>query len=280
MGVGWSTSLPYVYEDSTGVQPVLRLFLGGGAYQIDKANMAAEVDDRSNLVGYDLLDKRFYSGTWGGELSYRNYYDDFQGTDIPGYTIDINQESEYVLILKDNSKIYFNLDGKVMAQLDKSGLNAIWYFYDGQGDLAHVKDSVGRQIDFTYDGVTGNLTEISWTVDVWTLNESTQARTLETQTRTVSYTYEDATVAYGEIGDLYDAAIRPATPYTLKTVTNPLGLVTEYDYEAGLVDFSFDNQGVSTNGHLLLTKIANNASGRPILQRGELRVRHARRWPP
>jgi YD repeat-containing protein len=261
MGVGWSTSLPYVYEDTTGVQPVLRLFLGGGAYQIDKANMAAEVDDRSNLVGYDLLDKRFYSGTWGGEISYRNYYDDFQGTDIPGYTIDINEESEYVLILKDNSKIYFNLDGKVMAQLDKSGLNAIWYFYDSQGDLAHVKDSVGRQIDFTYDAVTGNLTQISWTVDVWTLNESTQARTLETQTRTVSYTYEDATVAYGEIGDLYDAAIRPATPYTLKTVTNPLGLVTEYDYEAGLVDFSFDNQGVSTNGHLLLTKIANNASG-------------------
>jgi hypothetical protein len=143
MGVGWSTSLPYVYEDTTGVQPVLRLFLGGGAYQIDKANMAAEVDDRSNLVGYDLLDKRFYSGTWGGEISYRNYYDDFQGTDIPGYTIDINEESEYVLILKDNSKIYFNLDGKVMAQLDKSGLNAIWYFYDSQGDLAHVKDSVG-----------------------------------------------------------------------------------------------------------------------------------------
>jgi hypothetical protein len=36
-------------------------------------------------------------------------------------------------------------------------------------------------------------------------------------------------LAYPEIGDLYDAAIRPATPYVLKTVTNPLGLVTEYE---------------------------------------------------
>jgi YD repeat-containing protein len=148
-----------------------------------------------------------------------------------------------------------------MVQMDKSGLNAIWYFYDDAGLLAHVKDAVGRQIDFTYDQITGNLSEIAWTVDVWTLDEATQARTLETQTRTVRYAYEDAAATYPEIGDLYDAAIRPATPYVLKTVTNPLGLVTEYDYEAGLVDFSFDNQGVSTNGHLLLTKIANNASG-------------------
>jgi YD repeat-containing protein len=261
MGVGWSTNLPYVYEDKTGVQPVLRLFLGGAAYQIDQASMALEDDSKSNLIGYDLLDKRFYSGVWGGEISYREYYDDFEGTDIPGCSIDINQESEYVLILKDNSRAYFNSQGKIMVQMDKSGLNAIWYFYDDTGVLAHVKDAVGRQIDFTYDGVTGNLNEISWTVNVWTLNESTQARTLETQTRTVSYTYEDATVAYGEIGDLYDAAIRPATPYVLKTVTNPLGLVTEYSYEAGLINFSFDNQGVSTNGHLLLTKVSSNISG-------------------
>jgi hypothetical protein len=66
MGVGWSTNLPYVYEDKTGVQPILRLFLGGAAYQIDQANMALEDDSKSNLIGYDLLDKRFYSGTWGG----------------------------------------------------------------------------------------------------------------------------------------------------------------------------------------------------------------------
>jgi hypothetical protein len=86
-------------------------------------------------------------------ITYREVFlDDFQGTDIPRlFYRSSTQESEYVLILKDNSRAYFNSKGKIMVQMDKSGLNAIWYFYDDAGLLAHVKDAVGRQIDFTYD---------------------------------------------------------------------------------------------------------------------------------
>jgi hypothetical protein len=161
MGVGWSTNLPYILSDSSSGQLVLTLFFGG-AYQIDQSNVGTDNPLKSNLLYYDLLDKRIYEDAC---VSYGDVtgLGDLQS----GYNVDDQgwEYNRYVLVLKDNSRYYFRPDGKLMKQTDRTGFNSIWYFYRDDDRLCLVVDTVGRKIRFSYDD-DKNLSQIAWDVEV------------------------------------------------------------------------------------------------------------------
>jgi hypothetical protein len=126
------------------------MFLAGNAYELDNTNEQGEID----ILGYDLKDLKV---SYDNSLMYEAYsqLDDLRGeytsiADTPGYT------SKYVLVFKDNSKMWFRDDGQLMMHEDKTGLNEIWYFYE-EGTAVNpvnrlrvVVDTAGRKIEFTY----------------------------------------------------------------------------------------------------------------------------------
>lgn len=63
--------------------------------------------------------------------------------------------NKYVLILKDHSKHWFREDGQIMMQEDHTGLSRIWCFYDEEGRLKLVADTVtdphGITTEYLYD---------------------------------------------------------------------------------------------------------------------------------
>jgi len=59
LGAGWSSNLPYVYEDDSGKQPVLNLVLGGNVYEIDRTGMSIDNPTNSNILWYDLTDMKY-----------------------------------------------------------------------------------------------------------------------------------------------------------------------------------------------------------------------------
>ena len=156
MGVGWSTTIPYIFKDgSPGLeQTVLSLFFGGNVYELEQSTLTVDNGDNSNIRGYDLADLRVLQRQ---EINYGDYNDG----NMPGdgrITDTTADENLYVLILKDNSKYYFRQDGKLMMVQDRTGLNQIWYFYkeyeeNGQKKtrLVLVVDTIGRNISFYYN---------------------------------------------------------------------------------------------------------------------------------
>ncbi len=261
IGAGWSASLPYVFESSNGTT---NLFFGGNVYELDTSTLPVDNPNNSNILGYDLKDLRVYSGTPGSAITYGNF-----GSPIPeGYSItdQSTDRSEYVLILKDNSKFYFRPDGRVMMQQDRIGLNRIWYFYNeyqaGKNRLVLVVDTIGREIEFTYN-TDGNLSDIAWQVTVGK-KDTNDVRTYASEARNVHYSYVNAEIVFGDIDALAGLVVNKKTPYALTEFTDVEGKVTKYDYDAGRAGFSF-NSAVSSheNVFLMLTDITSvyTASG-------------------
>jgi RHS repeat-associated protein len=279
LGIGWSSTLPVIQETFPQNQRVLTLFLGGAAFEIDQSGIAIDNPDKSNLLGYDLVDKRIFTST---DIS----YDEFVSPIDPLYTLpelkasyssrtyangnsasiadrDIDR-SGYQLLFTNNSKLYFRPDGKVMMQEDPSGINRIWYLYDAEGNLAVVVDSIGREILFDYDSY-GNISEISWDVLRWE-EGGVNGRQQVTTTMRVRYEYE-TTASYLLIQSVKDAHVgldemtvlkRVIRTYSKAGVSDPEELVTEFSYEEKTAAFSFNSSaGQSLNAHLLLTDVYN-----------------------
>ncbi|MBN2535293.1 MAG: hypothetical protein JXB88_20605 [Spirochaetales bacterium] len=164
LGVGWSSNLPYVYEDTSGRDAVLNLVLGGNVYEIDRTGMKIDNKADSNILWYDIKDMRFYHRATGLSISYEEF-GDLSGLQAAYDVADHEPDrSEYVLIFKTNEKYWFRVDGRLMMQEDKSGMNRIWYFYDSENRLTVAVDTLDRKIRFSYD-VNSNLESISWDVD-------------------------------------------------------------------------------------------------------------------
>ncbi len=120
LGTGWNASLPYIFSLENTPSSVKNLSFGGNVYELDTNSLAINTNKESNIKGYDLLDLRVYSGIWGSEVSYGVFETDTGLSildDLPVEITDTSTDlSEYVLILKDNSRYYFRPDGKLMMQ--------------------------------------------------------------------------------------------------------------------------------------------------------------------
>ena len=110
----------------------------------------------------------------------------------------------YTLTLKDGTVYNLDKDGKPTQQTDPSGKNTITYAYNDK-TLTKITDSLGREINFTYQTIT------------FTINGNKITKQVISEIN-----YADRTFQYG-----YDAASG-----MLINVTDPLNRVTRYDYEA------------------------------------------------
>ena len=266
LGVGWSSSLPYIFEDNSSDFAVKNLVYNGGTYELESATLGVYNDDELNIRGYDLLDLRVYSGITGAEVSYGDFItgDTSALPSDPRIGDSVDHRSAYVLILRDNSRYYFRSDGRLMMQQDRTGLNRIWYFYGNYSDensnsqsrLVLAVDTLGREIVFDYFP-EGNLKSISWDVMVG-LKNSDDSRERKEITRRIQYSYHDAEETYDDIGTLASGVVEKVKPYALKTVTDPLGGITRYSYQAGRADFSYDSAfSQAENVYLLLKSVTH-----------------------
>jgi hypothetical protein len=257
MGAGWSTTIPYIMDDTKSGQLIKNLFIDGNVFNIDYdaatfKNGPLGNETYSNLIGYDLLDYRIYRDAGVS-------YNQFPGGIPSGYNLwdTVGITNMYVLILKDNSRYYFRGDGKIMMQQDRSGLNRIWYFYEDDAEgLARLKlviDTTGREIRFDYSS-EGNLSTISWDVMVGT--KTGEDRNRELVTRQVSYFYANASI-FPEVARIYylvnTGDEKPS--YVLTRVVDPEKNTTRYAYKEGVAAFSFDViRSHYENVYLMLTE--------------------------
>ena len=267
LGVGWSSSLPYIFEDRSSRYSIKNLVFNGSVYELEDDTLTVYNENLSNIEGYDLLDLRVYSGRIGGAVSYR----DFNGTSLPSddrIADSVNDSSAFVLILKDNSKYYFRPDGRLMMQQDKTSLNRIWYFYEdytdenrnSQSRLALAVDTLGREIVFSYSP-KGTLASISWEVEAGVKNPD-GSRERKSLTRRVEYGYLDAEDVYEDVRSLSGGVVGKLKPYALTTVTDPLGGIVRYGYRAGRAGFSYESAfSRAENVYLLLTSVTHNEEG-------------------
>jgi|GEM_PF-2589150 len=259
MGIGWSTTLPYIMENFDTEHMVLNLFFGGNAYEIDQTGINVKNLSKSNLLGYDLVDLRIYKDS---AVNYGMFDGDLTGLQT-GYGINdtVSGQSAYLLMLKDNSKYWFREDGLLMMQEDRTGLNKIWYFYEempgvsGENRLRVVVDTIGREIVFDYD-LEGNLNKIEWEVLIGKMNpDGTRERV--TETRSIEYEYTDC-LSMQYIMALSDDVLDYKDQFMLTKVKDQMGFYTRYDYEEGLAGFTFNkNISHSQNVYLLLTQITD-----------------------
>jgi RHS repeat-associated protein len=258
IGVGWSSNIPYIFTDnSSGVQ-VINLCFGGNVFELDSFGLGLYKSninpDKSNILGYDLLDLRVYR-----EHGIR--YGDFAGLEtIPteyGITDQANTENEYLLILKDNSRYWFRSDGRLMMQEDRTHLNRIWYFYDHDFQLKLVVDSAQRRIRFNYDA-NGNLSTIQWDVERG-VKRSNGARERETVTYSMTYQYESVE-NLPILNGLKPNVAGYRRPFGLASVTDPEGNITRYNYAEGAAYFTYNSfSSLSRNVYLLLKEIVSMA---------------------
>ncbi len=265
LGAGWSSNLPYIYSDDSSGDLVLSMFLNGSVYEIDQSGVKTD-NGESNLIGYDLKDLRIYESS---AITYNNFTNFLSITSSYSNVINTSYEpSEYVLILKDNSKLYFRADGKIMMRQDKSGLNKIWYFYEKidknvnndtnnkNNRLALVVDSIGREIRFNYDS-NNNLSEILWDVEKGSRDNSGNIIGYVNETKSVKYNYTNGE-DFPSVKQLASTVVEYKTPYILSSVTNPMGIVTTYNYSPEKADFSFiKDSSIATNIFMLLTEITS-----------------------
>ena len=251
LGAGWSTNLPCILSDTSSGSLVLTLFFDG-AYQIDQSGVSVDDPGRSNLLYYDLTDKRIYEKA---AVKYGDVTDLQDLRTSCGVDDGFYDYNKYVLALKDNFRYYFREDGKLMKQTDPAGVNSIWYFYDADDRLCLVVDTVGRKITFTHDA-NGNLYQVSWDVDIMTKNGET--RQVQTITKTVTYHYESA-LNYSDVSNLYGAVQEPKEePYVLTGVTDPMGNTTAYTWETGTIGFTYDkDRSHWQNVYMMLTSVCS-----------------------
>jgi len=129
LGAGWSADLPYILTDDSSGSRVMNLFFGGGVYEIDQTGINVRNLNKSNLLWYDLVDKRVYRDS---SLAYSDGPVTVSDLSVYGVDDKSSDRNKYELLLKDNSRYLFRPDGQLMTRIDKSGLNAIWYFYDSE----------------------------------------------------------------------------------------------------------------------------------------------------
>lgn len=253
LGVGWSSNIPYILENSDTVYSSLNLFFGGSVYEIDRTGIVGgDIPGRSNLLGYDLTDIRIFKDS---SLNYSHFIN-LAPLKARYTTLTDNggDTSCYTLITKSNERFYFRADGKLMMKQDRSGLNRIWYFYK-EGELSVVVDSVGREIRFAYS-LEGNLESITWDVTIGK-KEPDGARVTVTESRTISYSYLDGETGYPEISAFKSSVINYRRPYVLSTMRDNMGNVTRYDYVAGIATFTYDSSNAhSGNVYLMLKEIS------------------------
>ncbi|MBN2440629.1 MAG: RHS repeat-associated core domain-containing protein [Spirochaetales bacterium] len=247
MGAGWSSSLPFILENTDGSHTTLNLFFDTGVYEIDRTGIESDRDDRSNLTGYDLLDKRIQKST---ERNYGMFDDNDLGLTLISLGMDgeAGVESSYVLILKSQEKYWFRADGKLMMQEDVCG-NRIWYFYEEDPlfgtRLSFVIDTIGRQIDFAYTP-EGNVGTITWEIEKGSIDGNGDL-IWDFETRSISYTYESVEQYFSEYDWAAFAAdiIDYAETYLLTSVKDPvntrIGTETRYEYSSGYAWFTFDS---------------------------------------
>ncbi|MBN2440628.1 MAG: RHS repeat-associated core domain-containing protein [Spirochaetales bacterium] len=247
MGVGWTSSVPFILENTDASYTTLSLFFNTGVYEIDRTGIESDRDDRSNLAGYDLLDKRIHKSD---EINYGMFDDNEYGLTLAGLGRDTEAalSSYYVLILKSKETYWFTSTGKLMMQEDVCH-NRIWYFYDddpGSGErLALVVDTIGREITFAYTA-EGNLSDISWEVEKGVIGGS-GIPVWQTESRSISYGYENAETLFPEEDwTTYQSEIPGyRTPFLLTSVRNPvntrIGTETRYDYTSGAASFTYDS---------------------------------------
>ena len=255
IGTGWSSTLPYIMENFDSVNMVLNLFYAGEVYEIDQTGVQIKNLNKSNILGYDLLDLRIY------EESSVNYgmFDAQPFTALKttyGLSDNETDMSRYELLLKSNEKYYFRNDGKLMMQEDRTGLNRIWYFYEsvsGQSRLRVVVDTTGKEIEFIYD-TNGNLSKIQWQVEIGVKNtDGTRSSSIET--RSIEYTYNSGE-DYQNISFIKNNVLDYITPYVLSEVKDQMGNVTKFNYIEGLANFTFDKTKSHTqNVYLMITEI-------------------------
>jgi RHS repeat-associated protein len=257
LGIGWSSTMPYLFKDASSGDLSLFLFLEGNVYQVDTDGIHTGETNKSNLLGYDLLDKKLYksSGTGYGDFT---FYPLEELNNEYGTAAEVGTRSDYVLERKDNSQYWFKEDGRLMMHEDRTGLNRIWYFYDLNSRLRLVVDSVGRKIRFFYDD--NNLTKIEWDVHVGKKNED-GARVWETETRRVSYSYVSGeSFAYIKDFEDKDLVINYEEPFVLGSVTDPAGNVTQYEWEEGRAQFTYNSEkDHKYNIYMMLKQITNCA---------------------
>lgn len=257
LGIGWSSNIPYIFNDSSSGEFIQYLFLNGQSYQVDRNGI--ELGDRineSNIIGYDLLDKRIYKSSLISYEELSNFQDLRSRYSLSNSEYD---RSVYVLVMADNSKFFFDENGQLMMQQDKTGLNKIWYFYKnnyvtgGKKNLALVLDSIGREIKFNYN-INGYLEEITWDDEI-NVKSISGTRILETKKRSIQYNY-DSLENTPELSALKGYVLNYRQPYKLTSVTNKGGYVTTYAYSQGKAEFSFDYDIINYNNiYLLLNEI-------------------------
>ncbi|MBN2444683.1 MAG: RHS repeat protein, partial [Spirochaetales bacterium] len=269
MGAGWNTTLPYIMTNGDSGYKTISLFFGGNVFEINQTAVSVDKPGESNLLGYDLTDLRIYEDnsihyelfdTGSSPINFVTLHDTYALSDHPGDTC------RYVLLLKSNEKFWFRPDGRLMMQEDKTGVNRIWYFYETVNNETRLKvvvDTIGREIVFEYDEA-GNLGTIRWDVHAGVKDPDTGERTMTTTTKSIRYGYGNGE-DYPEVDTLKNQVIGYRTPSVLRTVTDPMGYVTKYNYQAGEADFSFDGGwSIYTNVYMMLTEIIDkhNADGR------------------
>lgn len=254
MGAGWSTNQPYILTDEDS--GTVSLFFGGGTYEIDRTGVKVRNLNKSNLLWYDLLDKRIYEDS---SKSYSEGPVVLSELSVYNVADGALERNKYELLLKDNSRYLFREDGKLMTQIDRTGLNEIWYYYDSDDRLAVVVDTVGRIIRFSYDS-DSNVQKIEWDVTSHEIDKA-GSRITDTRTRCITYGYDRAT-DYPEVSSLTGLVTDYSPSHALTSVTDAMGHVTEYEYSAEKAAFSFEsNLSHWQNVYLLLTGIRNFVNG-------------------
>ena len=265
LGIGWSSNIPFIREDASSGNTIITLFLGGNAYELDQTGLHTKNLNNSNILGYDLNDIRVY---YDKGISYEEFIspvteeslDDIKSlTEYNSITDNNGETSKYLLLFKDNSKMWFRGDGQLMMYEDRTGLNKIWYFYEASelneiNRLRLVVDSIGRKIDFSY---TANdcISVISYDVSIGV--KEGESREYRVVTRQVRYDYYNADDggAYPLCASVKGQVIDYKSPYLLKDVYDQGGNRTMYSYEEGEADFTFNNStGILNNVYLMLNK--------------------------
>lgn len=269
LGTGWLSNLPFITTETIYGSEVKQLFFRGSVYELETRNIHIPSENNSNIKYYDLLDMIVHldRSVNNSTISINTNISD----------LNTNQSGSYVLKFKNNSRYYFNEDGQVLMHQDSTGLNQIWYFYNNRKQLSLVKDTIGREILFTYNA-QGNLDKITWNIDRVEL-DAEENRVLRTNTHYVKYEYtEISPAAYPLTHSIKNSVysdIAPDETFHILTAVSK-GVMkgtahsetdrTRYTYEEKSAPFSFMESGAVSKAHnafLLLTGVEAVPFGSP-----------------
>lgn len=124
-GHGWSLNIPWLFN-----------VVKDDDYYDDSHEYYIRLADGSSIK-YKLSNNVFYN--YGGSFFELRY---------------LPTENRYTLTFKDGSKYIFDSQGRPIIQIDSSGKNKIEYFYNSR-ELTMIRDSLGREVIFSYSSVNG-----------------------------------------------------------------------------------------------------------------------------